>query len=210
MRRLFVVVTILLLLGTSSAFAPLTSHQPLQQMLTLDDVRYIHGLRLGGAYDYFDQCSAKPWRCEGHPEASVKLDRYRWQELVLVNTLVNLQIRYESELPGEDIWQDDVSITAGDCEDYALVKRRLLVAKGWPAGALSIAIGRASKHDRVLHAVLIARTDKGDFVLNNQHDEVGLWNTVHFYHWYLREASDVSAQWYRIETLSPAKAVGSR
>lgn len=202
--RMFVVVSILLL-WSSSAVAQDGSHLQLGRLMTLEQLN----VNLSGARDYIAECPIKPWRCTGHTEVSVKLDRYRWQELVFVNALVNLQVSYEEELPDFDVWQDDVRITEGDCEDYALVKRRLLIAKGWPAGALSIAIGRVKKDDRQLHAILIARTDKGYFVLNQHYDEVIHWDEARFYSLLVRQASEDPKQWYEIVNQTIA-VVGSK
>jgi predicted transglutaminase-like cysteine proteinase len=55
----------------------------------------------------------------------------------------------------------------GDCEDYALEKRAMLTARGWPLEALSLAMAMS---DRGVHAALIAHTDRGDFVLDNFFD----------------------------------------
>ena len=48
----------------------------------------------------------------------------------------------------------------GDCEDYVLLKRRMLMQAGWPREALLITVVRDKKGDG--HAVLTVKTDKGD------------------------------------------------
>ena len=57
----------------------------------------------------------------------------------------------------------------GDCEDYVLLKRRMLMQAGWPREALLITVVRDKKGDG--HAVLTVKTDKGEFVLDNQERE---------------------------------------
>jgi hypothetical protein len=64
----------------------------------------------------------------------------------------------------------------GDCEDYALLKRQVLMQRGWPASALLITVVRDEKNDG--HAILTARTAKGDFILDNKFDEVRPWYGV--------------------------------
>ena len=54
----------------------------------------------------------------------------------------------------------------GDCEDYVLLKRRMLMQAGWPREALLITVVRDKKGDG--HAVLTVKTDKGEFILDNQ------------------------------------------
>jgi predicted transglutaminase-like cysteine proteinase len=83
--------------------------------------------------------------------------------LVQVNAQVNASMRLHSDNPTQDVWKAEV--TAGDCEDYVLTKRARLLAKGWPSSALSIAVVQTPTGEG--HAVLVARTDAGDFVLDN-------------------------------------------
>ena len=61
----------------------------------------------------------------------------------------------------------------GDCEDYVLLKRRMLVQAGWPREALLITVVRDRHGDG--HAVLTVKTDKGEFILDNQNDQILLW-----------------------------------
>jgi predicted transglutaminase-like cysteine proteinase len=61
----------------------------------------------------------------------------------------------------------------GDCEDYALVKRRLLLAAGFPQAALLMTVVRDDNMDG--HAILTVRTDRGDIVLDNMSDDLHLW-----------------------------------
>ena len=62
---------------------------------------------------------------------------------------------------------------SGDCEDYALVKRKLLLAAGISQGALLMTVVRDENLDG--HAVLTVRTDRGDLVLDNMSDQLNLW-----------------------------------
>lgn len=66
----------------------------------------------------------------------------------------------------------------GDCEDYALAKRRALVERGWPATALLMALVRQS--DGNAHAVLVAVTDVGDLVLDNLVGDVLDWEQTYY------------------------------
>jgi predicted transglutaminase-like cysteine proteinase len=88
--------------------------------------------------------------------------------LITVNTQVNSAIRKHSDNPRQDVWKMDV--TAGDCEDSVLTNRAQLLAKGWPSSALLIAVVFTPNGKG--HAVLVARTDAGDFVLDNLRSEM--------------------------------------
>jgi predicted transglutaminase-like cysteine proteinase len=61
----------------------------------------------------------------------------------------------------------------GDCEDYVLLKRRMLMQLGWPREALLITVVRDHKGDG--HAVLTVRTNKGEMILDNQVADILLW-----------------------------------
>ena len=83
--------------------------------------------------------------------------------LTSVNQRVNNNMRYREDRGVLDDWR--VGGSAGDCEDYALTKRAQLINKGVPAGALRMAATQTRRGQP--HAVLIVRTDRGDFVLDN-------------------------------------------
>lgn len=55
-----------------------------------------------------------------------------------------------------------------DCEDFALEKRRALIAAGIPESAIYLAVAISPRTS--LHAVVIVATDRGDLVLDNLND----------------------------------------
>ena len=59
---------------------------------------------------------------------------------------------------------------AGDCEDHALTKAKKLLDLGYPASAIKIEVGNMP--DGTGHAWLVVQTDKGDFVLDNNYQQV--------------------------------------
>jgi len=66
----------------------------------------------------------------------------------------------------------------GDCEDYVLLKRRMLMQAGWPRQALLITVVRDIKGEG--HAVLTVKTDKGEFILDNQEEQILLWSETSY------------------------------
>jgi predicted transglutaminase-like cysteine proteinase len=99
-----------------------------------------------------------------------------WKDLVRVNRWVNDNVRPITDLEHWGVverwnYPDD---GYGDCEDYVLEKRRLLMRAGWPREALLITVVRDPHNDG--HAVLTVKTDKGEFVLDNQRDDILLWS----------------------------------
>ena len=80
----------------------------------------------------------------------------------------------------------------GDCEDFALQKRRELISAGIDPNALSLALVRTRAGEN--HAVLIVASDQGDYVLDNRTDDVKLWNEVP-YQWISRQAPGGTLAW---------------
>lgn len=78
-----------------------------------------------------------------------------------VNSHVNRTIRPERDTA--DIWE--LNPTRGDCEDYVLSKRSALIQQGVSSGALRIAYTHTRQGEA--HAVLVVRTNDGDYVLDN-------------------------------------------
>ncbi len=92
-----------------------------------------------------------------------------------VNKQVNNSIKPLTDI---DHWReidrwDYAEDGSGDCEDYALVKRRLLLAAGLPQAALLMTVVRDENMEG--HAVLTVRTDRGDLVLDNMSVQLRLW-----------------------------------
>src|SRR3954469_7578977 len=101
------------------------------------------------------------------PPAPVNLTPERMSELRQINSHVNGTIVEVSDMDQygrEDVWTLPTS-GRGDCEDFALLKRKLLMQQGWPASALSISVGTTSSGEA--HAVLVVTTASGEYVLDN-------------------------------------------
>jgi len=58
----------------------------------------------------------------------------------------------------------------GDCEDYVLAKRKMLVLLGVPEAALRITV--VLDRGIVRHAVLTVVTDQGDYVLDSLKNDI--------------------------------------
>ena len=57
--------------------------------------------------------------------------------------------------------------TFGDCEDYALLKRKLLLEQGWPQDKIGLCVCYMPTGEG--HCVLWVETDKGSFILDNNY-----------------------------------------
>lgn len=166
---------------------------------------------LKGASDFCEkEHEYKSSPCKPHVDALAPLGIQELSQLSYVNRLVNSQIVYQVEPDGVDIWQDDPQITSGDCEDYVLVKRRLLIDMGWPAGSLHVVIVEVKESDKELHALLLASTISGDFVLNTHEyepsDTVRPWDPAEFFKLQMIWGAD--GKWYGMENSSAVVAQG--
>jgi predicted transglutaminase-like cysteine proteinase len=74
----------------------------------------------------------------------------------------------------------------GDCEDYVLLKRRMLIERGWPESTLLITVVRDENGEG--HAVLTARTDAGDLVLDNKRQDIVRWTDTPYI--YVKQQSE--------------------
>ncbi len=121
-------------------------------------------------------CAANPLECRsvGRNTKRMTMTPAEWTTLYLVNTVVNTTVKPVSdlELYGEvEHWA--YPTTAGDCEDYLLLKKRELEKAGFHAGALLITVVLDEKGEG--HAVLTVATDAGDYVLDNRRNDILLW-----------------------------------
>jgi len=131
---------------------------------------------------WIEFCSNQPKDCTGGTASprDVVLNGKSWKDLVRINKHVNDAIK---PMTDQDHWgtvekwsyPDD---GYGDCEDYVLLKRKMLAQAGWPMEALLITVVREKSGDG--HAVLTVKTDKGEFILDNQNPEILLWSETNY------------------------------
>ena len=122
-------------------------------------------------------CNDNPGECLGGTTQArdIVMTQTAWKDLVRVNRWVNETIKPITDV---DHWGvvEKWSLPTdgyGDCEDYVLLKRKMLIEAGWPREALLITVVRDKKGEG--HAVLTVKTDKGEFVLDNQNESVVVW-----------------------------------
>ncbi|MEO1141343.1 MAG: transglutaminase-like cysteine peptidase [Pseudomonadota bacterium] len=99
------------------------------------------------------------------------------RKLEYVNRVVNEAIEYREDItirPDIDYWQSfsqSVRTGVGDCEDFALVKRSLLLRMGVPEEDMFITVVKDKRKD-VYHAVLMVKTANDYYVLDNLNDAI--------------------------------------
>ena len=140
-------------------------------------------------------CIENPTECvaTGSTDKPMAISPEQWNLVFQVNTFVNGKIAPVSdmELYGQaEYWT--YPTTAGDCEDYLLLKKRYLEGLGFPSSALLITVVLDEKKEG--HAVLTLATDGGDFILDNRRNEVLDWEKAN-YTFLKRQSSANPRQW---------------
>lgn len=158
-----------------------------------------------GHYEFCQRIPAECMEKSARP-TPVNLTRKLWARIIDVNNAVNTMIapRTDMEMWGkEEVWS--YPDREGDCEDYVLEKRRVLMSMGIPASSLLITVVRQPNGDG--HAVLTVRTSLGDFVLDNLEPKVLAWTDTQ-YTFLKRQSEYNSGVWVAVND-SRAVAVGS-
>jgi predicted transglutaminase-like cysteine proteinase len=159
---------------------------------------------------WIEFCSNHAKDCVGGTSTprDVVLNGKSWKDLVRINKFVNDSVK---PMTDQDHWgtvekwsyPDD---GYGDCEDYVLLKRRMLVQAGWPLEALLITVVREKSGDG--HAVLTVKTDKGEFILDNQNPEILLWSETN-YRFVKRQSQTDPNRWVSLGDPRPATTVAT-
>jgi predicted transglutaminase-like cysteine proteinase len=153
--------------------------------------------------EYAPECETKPVEAR-----DVVLSSKAWKDLVRINKWVNDTVKPITDLEHWGVverwnYPDD---GYGDCEDYVLLKRRMLMQAGWPRQALLVTVVRDKRGDG--HAVLTVKTDKGEFVLDNQNEEILLWSDTG-YRFVKRQSQSDPNTWVTLGDTRPAPATAA-
>src|SRR5215217_2938247 len=106
---------------------------------------------------------------------TIELTAKIWTLITATNRKVNRRIKPTTDQQHwgvVDSW-DLPSDGKGDCEDYQLLKRKLLVDNGLPRRAMRMAV--VIDDEGQGHAVMMVRTSRGDVILDNKRDVVLKW-----------------------------------
>jgi predicted transglutaminase-like cysteine proteinase len=127
-------------------------------------------------YGFVQFCQSHAHECNDTTTSSERFSATpdRLAQLDRINRMVNAAITpaTDAEIFGvNEFWT--MPVRRGDCEDYVIMKRRVLIEQGWPPSALLITVVLDEVGDG--HAVLTVRTSQGDFILDNKVDDVKPW-----------------------------------
>lgn len=159
---------------------------------------------------WIEFCSRYAHECDSKPSVArdIVLTDKTWKDLVRVNKWVNHNIKPMTDMEHWGVVErwDYPDDGYGDCEDYVLLKRRMLVQAGWPREALLVTVVREKTGDG--HAVLTVKTDKGEFILDNQNEEILLWSET-TYRYVKRQSQADANSWVSLGDPRPAIATAT-
>lgn len=139
-----------------------------------------------------DECNIKSTNT-----VAPRVTEFGWNVIRQINAKVNHDIMpmTDQEIFGRDeVWAYPKDV--GDCEDFALLKRKLLIEAGFSPADVLMTVVR--KPDNEGHAVLTVRTSDGDYILDNLSADVKLWSETP-YRFLKRQASFNTGRWVTIE-----------
>jgi predicted transglutaminase-like cysteine proteinase len=148
---------------------------------------------------FYRFCIEDPAECREHSAVQNFAETpVRLKQLDEINLLVNHSILAETDIEHygiEDYWTIPKD-GRGDCEDYALLKRHMLISLGWPSSALLMTVVRIENGEG--HALLTARTNFGDLILDNRTDAVEPWYKT-AYSYKMRQSSYNPKVWVDLD-----------
>lgn len=119
----------------------------------------------------------------------VELTQERVSQLIEINDAVNTGVKPMTDLQLYGVAERWTYPTkAGDCEDYVLLKRKMLIDRGWPESTLLITVVRDENDEG--HAILTVRTDHGDFILDNKQKKILPWRDTPYT--YVKQQSETN------------------
>jgi len=151
-------------------------------------------------------CAAQPAECvpSQTSEEFVTINQERRAQLQQINSLVNHEIQgigdndhYGIYKLGIINWWTYPDDGAGNCNDYVLLKKKLLIEAGWPRSALLLTVVLDTHNEG--HLVLMARTNDGDLILDNLTDSIKTWAGTG-YTFIKRQSAANPNSWVRLES----------
>ncbi len=162
-------------------------------------------------YGWVEFCGRYRGECPDDDRAAQPMDLTPavMRKIQRINAAVNKSVAPVSDM---DLWGvvdqwDYPTDGKGDCEDYALLKRRMLMDEGFPRQALLMTVVKEANGDG--HAVLTVKTNRGEFVLDNLGDEVKPWNKTP-YRFVKRQSEQNPNVWVSIGAPTAAPAYVSK
>ncbi len=146
-------------------------------------------------YAWNDLCKRTPSECRVDTSEAdrVEMTPKLWKTILTLNSKINREIEAVTDQEHwgvVDRW-DIPTDGKGDCEDYALLKRKRLAELGVPRRAMRMTV--VIDEENAGHAVLMIRTDRGDFILDNKRNAVLPWGQTGYV--FVKRESEFKTGW---------------
>ena len=169
------------------------------------------GARTSVPYGWVDFCNRYSTECDVQALDAVDIDltSAALSDIERVNRKINMAVQPVTDMDHwgvVDRW-DYPTDGKGDCEDYALLKRKILMHDGYPRQALLITV--VKDHEGAGHAILTIKTNQGEFVLDNLDDKVLPWADTG-YRFIKRQSQEDPNLWQSIGAPAPAPQFTAR
>jgi len=176
-RSLLAVSAAVMLIGVTPAIAAQDAF--LKARMTVSSPAGANGL-----------CQRYAWACQRSNAAPVLISGNQLDYAISLNRQINRQVRSISDMAQYGVVEHWALPTArgGDCEDFALLKKKRLIEAGLDPQMLLIATVLDRRRDA--HAVLVMRTAQGDFILDNLRDDVLHWSRTGYTYLRMQDPSD--------------------
>jgi predicted transglutaminase-like cysteine proteinase len=148
-------------------------------------------------YGWVDFCRRYEGECDDEhvQPIDINLSAKALKEINRINRWVNAHVEPLSDMDHWDLvdrWDYPID-GKGDCEDYALQKRKMLIDIGFPRQALLMTVVKDDNGEG--HAILTLKTNKGEFVLDNLNDEMKPWTAAVGYRFVKRQSQQDQNVW---------------
>jgi len=169
------------------------------------------GARTSVPYGWVDFCNRYSTECDvqGLDAVDIDLTPAALSDIERVNRKVNMAVQPVTDMDHwgvVDRWDYPLD-GKGDCEDYALLKRKILMLDGYPRQALLVTV--VKDHEGEGHAILTIKTNQGEFVLDNLDDRVLPWADTG-YRFIKRQSQEDPNLWQSIGAPAPAPQFTAR
>jgi predicted transglutaminase-like cysteine proteinase len=151
-------------------------------------------------------CLRYPSDCKSKPADNDRIDLDVETSALLkrVNHSINMSIVPRLKSYGSNLGDGwTIAPGTGDCNDYAVTKRHLLLESGLPSKALRLSV--VTTPSGIGHLVLVVATTKGDIVLDNLTEAIRPWQNTD-YHWLKIQSATDAKFWYEVKVVGPSVA----
>src|ERR1039458_4929452 len=187
--QLFIVLCLLAIASARTETQAATRDENRSNLIDLSKI--IEGSPALAPFQHVRFCLRNPSDCRSNSSAEqrILMTPEVMATMKAINRATNAAIRPIVKTHGANLadgWE--IAPSTGDCNDYAVTKRHLLLEKGLPTSALRLSVTRTNLGQG--HLVLVVSTTKGDLILDNLNPEIHPWISTD-YRWLKIQSAEI-------------------